>query len=148
MVIFHFSAKIIGRSGGRSAVAAAAYRAGEKLHDERIDRDHDFTDKAGVEHSEVLPPEGAPEHLADREQLWNEVERNEKRKDAQLVREVEFALPRELEHDRGGIVFRQKGRRGRNNQRHSQAGGEPGCAFTKACDHHAARAATASRSEQ
>ena len=96
MAIFHFSVKVIGRSGGRSAVAAAAYRAGERLHDERIDRDHDFTSKAGVEHSEVLLPEGAPEHLADREILWNEVERKEKRKDAQLAREVEFALPREL----------------------------------------------------
>lgn len=96
MAIFHFSAKVIGRSSGRSAVAAAAYRAGEKLHDERIDRDHDFTSKAGVQHGEVLLPEGAPEHLADREKLWNTVEAAEKRKDAQLAREVEFALPREL----------------------------------------------------
>jgi ATP-dependent exoDNAse (exonuclease V) alpha subunit len=96
MAIFHFSAKVIGRSSGRSAVAAAAYRAGEKLFDERIDRDHDFTGEAGVEHSEVLLPEGAPEHLADREKLWNAVEAAEKRKDAQLAREVEFALPREL----------------------------------------------------
>ena len=88
MAIFHFSAKVIGRSSGRSAVAAAAYRAGERLHDERLDRDHDFTDKAGVVHSEVLLPEGAPEHLSDRERLWNDVEASEKRKDAQLAREV------------------------------------------------------------
>ena len=58
MAIFHFSAKVIGRSSGRSAVAAAAYRAGERLHDERIDRDHDFTNKAGVLHSEVMLPTG------------------------------------------------------------------------------------------
>ena len=96
MAIFHFSAKVIGRSSGRSSVAAAAYRAGEKLQDERIDRAHDFTDKAGVVHSEVLLPEGAPAEFADREKLWNAVEKAEKRKDAQLAREVEFALPREL----------------------------------------------------
>ena len=96
MAIFHFSAKVIGRSSGRSAVAAAAYRAGEQLHDERIDRTHDFTNKAGVLHSEVMLPKGAPEALADRATLWNAVEAAEKRKDAQLAREVEFALPREL----------------------------------------------------
>jgi Ti-type conjugative transfer relaxase TraA len=96
MAIFHFSAKVIGRSSGRSAVAAAAYRAGERLHDERIDRDHDFTNKAGVLHSEVMLPKGAPEAFADRANLWNAVEAAEKRKDAQLAREVEFALPREL----------------------------------------------------
>ena len=96
MAIFHFSAKVIGRSSGRSAVAAAAYRAGERLHDERIDRDHDFTNKAGVLHSEVMLPKGAPEAFADRATLWNAVETAEKRKDAQLAREVEFALPREL----------------------------------------------------
>jgi Ti-type conjugative transfer relaxase TraA len=96
MAIFHFSAKVIGRSSGRSAVAAAAYRAGERLHDERIDRIHDFTNKAGVLHSEVMLPKGAPEAFADRATLWNAVETAEKRKDAQLAREVEFALPREL----------------------------------------------------
>ena len=96
MAIFHFSAKVIGRSSGRSSVAAAAYRAGEKLQDERLDRAHDFTDKAGVIHSEVMLPEGAPAEFADREKLWNAVEKAEKRKDAQLAREVEFALPREL----------------------------------------------------
>ncbi|MCC6480335.1 MAG: Ti-type conjugative transfer relaxase TraA, partial [Sphingomonadaceae bacterium] len=96
MAIFHFSAKVIGRSSGRSAVAAAAYRAGERLHDERIDRTHDFTNKAGVLHSEVMLPKGAPEAFADRATLWNAVEAAEKRKDAQLSREVEFALPREL----------------------------------------------------
>ncbi|QUL37192.1 Ti-type conjugative transfer relaxase TraA [Erythrobacter sp. JK5] len=96
MAIFHFSAKVIGRSSGRSAVAAAGYRAGEQLHDERIDRTHDFTNKAGVLHSEVMLPKGAPEAFADRATLWNAVEAAEKRKDAQLAREVEFALPREL----------------------------------------------------
>ena len=96
MAIFHFSAKVIGRAAGRSAVAAAAYRAGERLHDERLDRDHDFRAKSGVEHNEIMLPEGAPERFSDRETLWNEVEGCEKRKDAQLAREVEFSIPREM----------------------------------------------------
>ncbi len=96
MAIFHFSAKVIGRAAGRSAVAAAAYRAGERLHDERLDRDHDFRAKSDVEHSEIMLPEGAPEQWRDRERLWNDVEAFEKRKDAQLAREVEFSIPREM----------------------------------------------------
>ncbi|MBB5707673.1 Ti-type conjugative transfer relaxase TraA [Sphingopyxis panaciterrulae] len=101
MAIFHLSVKVIGRGAGRSAVAAAAYRAGERLHDERLDRDHDFTNKPGVVHSEVLLPENAPEEFAARERLWNAVEATEKRKDAQLVREVEFAIPREMNQAQG-----------------------------------------------
>jgi Ti-type conjugative transfer relaxase TraA len=101
MAIFHFSVQVIGRSQGRSAVAAAAYRAGERLHDDRLDRDHDFTNKAGVVHSEILLPEGAPERFSDRAALWNEVEATEKRKDAQLAREVEFAIPREMNQAQG-----------------------------------------------
>ncbi len=96
MAIYHFSVQVISRASGRSSVAAAAYRAGERLHDERIDRDHDFRARAGVEHSEILLPENAPEEWRDRERLWNDVEAFEKRKDAQLAREVEFAIPREM----------------------------------------------------
>src|SRR3546814_2384383 len=101
MAIFHLSVQVIGRAQGRSAVAAAAYRAAERLHDERLDRDHDFTNKPGVVHSEILLPEGAPERLSDHERLWNEVEATEKRKDAQLSREVEFAIPREMTQQQG-----------------------------------------------
>lgn len=96
MAIYHFSAKVISRANGSSAVAAAAYRAASRLHDERLDRAHDFTNKAGVIHSEILSPEGSPERWQDRATLWNEVEAAEKRKDAQLAREVEFAIPREM----------------------------------------------------
>jgi Ti-type conjugative transfer relaxase TraA len=96
VAIYHLSAKVISRADGRSAVAAAAYRAGEELHDERLGRPHDFTHKAGVVHSEILLPEGAPAHLLDRATLWNTVEAGEKRKDAQLAREIEISLPREL----------------------------------------------------
>jgi Ti-type conjugative transfer relaxase TraA len=106
MAIYHFSAKVIGRGTGRSAVAAAAYRSASRLEDERLGRHHDFTNKAGVVHSEVMLPEGAPERLRDRETLWNEVEATEKRKDAQLAREVEFAIPRELTQEQGVALAR------------------------------------------
>lgn len=106
MAIYHFSAKIISRGTGRSAVAAAAYRAAERLHDERLGRAHDFSNKTGVVHSEVMLPEGAPERLADRATLWNEVEAAEKRKDAQLAREVEFAIPREMTREQGIALAR------------------------------------------
>ncbi len=101
MAIYHFSAKVISRATGSSAVASAAYRSAERLHDDRLDRDHDFTNKSGVVHSEVLLPDGAPERLGDRSTLWNEVEATELRKDAQLAREVEFAIPRELTQQQG-----------------------------------------------
>lgn len=101
MAIYHFSAKVISRANGSSAVASAAYRSAERLHDNRLERNHDFTNKSGVVHSEVLLPEGAPERLGDRSTLWNEVEVTELRKDAQLAREVEFAIPRELNQQQG-----------------------------------------------
>ena len=107
MAIFHLSVKVISRSSGRSAVAAAAYRGAERLHDDRLDRDHDFTNKDGVVHSEVMLPEGAPEEFALREKLWNAVEAAEKRKDAQLAREVEFAIPRELTKEQGIELARE-----------------------------------------
>jgi Ti-type conjugative transfer relaxase TraA len=101
MAIYHFSAKIISRANGSSAVAAAAYRSASELYDARIGRSHDFSNKAGVIHSEVLLPNGAPERLVDRTTLWNEVEAGEKRKDAQLAREVEFSIPREMSKEQG-----------------------------------------------
>ncbi|HEU5068018.1 MAG TPA: MobQ family relaxase, partial [Sphingomicrobium sp.] len=101
MAIYHFSAKVISRASGSSALAAAAYRSGSRMHDQRLDRHHDFTNKTGVIHSEVMLPESAPEEWRDRERLWNEVEAAEKRIDAQLAREVEFALPRELSPEQG-----------------------------------------------
>ena len=101
MAIYHFSAKVISRANGSSAVASAAYRSASELHDDRLGRDHDFSNKAGVVHSEIMLPEGAPERLNDRATLWNEVEASEKRKDAQLAREVEFSIPRELNQQQG-----------------------------------------------
>lgn len=95
MAIYHFSAKTISRSRGQSAIACAAYRAGDKLYDEKYDVEHDYTRKGGVLHNEILLPEGADAGLADRQTLWNRVEQTEKRKDAQLAREIEISLPRE-----------------------------------------------------
>lgn len=101
MAIYHFSAKVISRAKGSSAVAAAAYRSASELFDNRLERHHNFSNKTGVVHSEVMLPEGAPERLQDRTTLWNEVEAAEKRKDAQLAREIEFSIPREMNREQG-----------------------------------------------
>lgn len=99
MAIYHCSAKIIGRSGGRSAVAASAYRSGEKITNERDGITHDYTGKTGVVHSEILVPVNAPEWANDRSKLWNEVEQVEKSQKAQLAREIEVGLPNELNRE-------------------------------------------------
>ena len=102
MAQYGFSKRIVGRSQGRRIVQAAAYRAGQVLHDHGIDRDYDFTDKSDVTYSEILLPSTGPERWLDRETLWNEVERRETRKDAQLAAEVLVTLPDEL--GRSGVV--------------------------------------------
>jgi len=106
MAIYHFSAKVISRAKGSSAIASAAYRSASRLFDEKRNRHHDFSNKAGVIHSEVLLPQGAPERFNDRTALWNEVEAGEKRKDAQVAREVEFSIPREMDQSQGVSLAR------------------------------------------
>lgn len=101
MAIYHLHVKVISRKAGQSAVASAAYRSASRLRDDRLGRDQDFTAKRDVVHSEVLLPDHAPDVWEDRERLWNDVEAFEVRKDAQLAREVEFALPRELTQVQG-----------------------------------------------
>ncbi|MBY0375694.1 MAG: Ti-type conjugative transfer relaxase TraA [Bryobacteraceae bacterium] len=101
MAIYHLHIKVIGRKAGSSAVASAAYRSASRLRDDRLECSHDFSNKRGVVHSEVMLPEDAPEQWRDRERLWNDVEAFEVRKDAQLAREVEFALPREMTQAQG-----------------------------------------------
>ncbi|MGD0821131.1 MAG: Ti-type conjugative transfer relaxase TraA [Desulfomonilia bacterium] len=96
MANYHLTIKHISRSTGRSAVSAAAYRSREKLYDERQGITFDYTKKKDLAHAEIILPENAPERWKDRETLWNEVERSEKRKDSRLSREVEVALPKEL----------------------------------------------------
>lgn len=89
--------KVIARGSGRSAVAAIAYRTATKMLNERDGLLHDFTHKQGVEHAEIVLPEGVKADWAlDRSALWNAVERAEKRKDARVAREFEIALPHEL----------------------------------------------------
>jgi len=90
------SIKTIGRSSGRSSVAAAAYRAGELIKDERTGLTHDYSHKGSVTYTSVILPPNAPIYLKNRSTLWNEVEKSEKRKDARTAREIEVALPKEL----------------------------------------------------
>lgn len=96
MAVAELDAKIISRSAGRSAVAAAAYRAGDKLADERYGRVQDYSRRHGVLHSEIMAPEDTPAWMLDRAALWNGVEAAEKRKDSQLARDVLLILPHEL----------------------------------------------------
>ena len=96
MAIFHLSVKTISRSAGRSATAVAAYRASEKITDERTGEIHDYTRKGGVESAELVLPNGAPDWAADRAALWNAAEQAETRKNSTVAREFEIALPGEL----------------------------------------------------
>ena len=86
----------IKRSAGQSAVAAAAYSAGEKLHSEYYGEDSDYTRKGGVICSEILLPPHAPPEYADRETLWNAVEKAERGKKAQLAYSFDIALQNEF----------------------------------------------------
>ena len=97
MAIYHLTIQIISRGDdGKSAVMAAAYRAGEKITNERDGLIHDYTRKGGIVHKEIMLPEHAPPKYVNRDILWNAVEKIEKAKNSQLAREIEFALPREL----------------------------------------------------
>lgn len=94
---FFTEAKIIKRAEHRSAVAAAAYRAGEKLMDLARGLTFDFTIRGGVKATKILAPKNAPDWVNSRQDLWNEVEQNERRKDAQLAREIRLQFPHELD---------------------------------------------------
>ena len=96
MAIYHLSVKTISRSAGRSATAAAAYRAGVEITDERTGEIHDYRRKGGVESAAVILPDNAPEWARDRSQLWNAAEQAETRKNSTVAREFEIALPAEL----------------------------------------------------
>ncbi|MER9229078.1 MobA/MobL family protein [Mesorhizobium sp. M0664] len=96
MAIFHLHVKNISRGDGRSVVAAAAYRAGETLPNDAEERESAFGGRRDVVHAEIRMPAGAPVWMGERAKLWNAVEAAEKRKDARLAKEIEFALPREV----------------------------------------------------
>jgi len=111
---------MIKRSSGRSSVAAAAYRSAEKLRSERDSSvnaaayrsgeklgEYDYTRKQGVVHTEILLPENAPQDYSDRAALWNAVEQAEKRKDAQTARDIDIALPIELDRQEQIALVRE-----------------------------------------
>jgi ATP-dependent exoDNAse (exonuclease V) alpha subunit len=137
MAIYHFSVKVISRKQGHSAVEAAAYRTAEKLTDERTGQVadyrkrgtsllaaaayrsggklaepltgdmHDYSQRRSVIHTEILAPSDAPAWVQDRQKLWNAVEKAEKRKDAQLARDLVIALPHELTHEQRVDLLRK-----------------------------------------
>lgn len=96
MAIYHLSAQVIGRAAGRSATAAAAYRLGTVIDDERTGQRFDYSRKRGVDGWRIIGPTHMPARFSDPAQLWNAVEAAEKRQDAQLCREINVALPCEL----------------------------------------------------
>ena len=99
MAIFHLSAKTVSRGKGQSAIAKAAYNARDTIRDEQTGELKAYTRAAGVVFSAIFAPKDAPAWTRDRAALWNEVERAEKRKDAQLAREITLGLPHELTAD-------------------------------------------------
>ena len=106
MALFHLSVKQVKRSAGQSAVACAAYRAGEDLYSEFYGEHSDYTHKGGVVCSEILLPSYAPPEFSDRQTLWNAVERVEHGKKAQLAYSFDIALQNEFsleENIAGGL---------------------------------------------
>ena len=102
IAIYHCNISIVSRGKGKSAVAAAAYRSGEKITNEWDGMTHDYTRKRGVVHTEILLPPHAPPSFSDRATLWNSVELYEKAGNAQLAREIDAALPIELSREEIG----------------------------------------------
>lgn len=107
MASYHLAVKTVSRSSGRSATAAAAYRAGVEIMDERTGLIHDYTRKEGVEHRELVLPDGAPEWATDRVKLWNAAELAETRKNSTVAREFEIALPAELDANQRRELVRE-----------------------------------------
>src|SRR5579863_8124947 len=100
MAIFHLDINSISRSAGRSATAAAAYRAGERIRDERTGKLHNYSRRTDVTHTEILLPSRLGPHDAmwarDRAQLWNAAEAAERQRNSRVAREFQVSLPHEL----------------------------------------------------
>lgn len=107
MAVYRMEAKIVSRGNGHSSCASAAYRAGCAIEDERTGELHDYTRKRGVEHSEIMAPEDAPEWAHDRAQLWNAVEAREKHPRAQVARELLLSLPHEMDAEQRRELVRE-----------------------------------------
>jgi ATP-dependent exoDNAse (exonuclease V) alpha subunit len=117
VAIYHCKLQVINRKAGPGIVASAAYRAGERIRDEKSGKTHDYQRRAGIVYSEIIPPMMAPNWVFNRAKLWNTVESTEKRKDAQLAREIMVALPKELNLEQRiklvrGYIFQQFVRKG------------------------------------
>lgn len=106
MAIYHLSVKIIGRNSGRSSVAAACYRSGDTITNQYDGLTHDYSKKNWIEHTEIMLPSNAPDSFKDRSILWNSVEMAEKSSNSQLAREVEIALPREINLEQQTALIR------------------------------------------
>ena len=92
MALFHLSVTQTKRSAGQSAIASAAYRAGERLYSEYYGEYSDYTRKGGVICSDILLPSHAPPEYADRQTLWNAVEKAERGKNAQCINRSESSI--------------------------------------------------------
>ena len=109
MAIYHMSIKNISRAKGKTAIAAAAYRAGTTLQDQETGITHSYTKKTEVAYTEIILPEHAPEEYRNREILWNEVQKVETQDRARLAREWEVAIPNELDLDQAKTLIRNFG---------------------------------------
>ncbi|WP_299971251.1 MobQ family relaxase [uncultured Roseobacter sp.] len=107
MAQYRLSVQMIGRSGGRSATAAAAYRAGQRIEDRETGLVHDYTAKRGVLHTEIIAPDNTPDWMKDRTELWNAVHKVETRSNSQLAREIQLSLPYELSQEQQVNLVRQ-----------------------------------------
>ena len=107
MAIFHMNIQVISRGKGKSAVAAAAYRAAENIKNDYNGRTHNYTRKSGIVHTEIMLPQNAPAEFSDRSVLWNSVEQIDCNSNAQLAREIEFALPVELSMEQSISLARE-----------------------------------------
>ncbi|WP_299629482.1 MobQ family relaxase [uncultured Tateyamaria sp.] len=107
MADYRLSVNMIGRSSGRSATAAAAYRAGQRIEDRESGLVHDYTAKRGVMHTEIIAPANTPDWMRDRTELWNAVHKAETRKNSQLAREIQLSLPHELNHEQHANLVRR-----------------------------------------
>lgn len=106
MAIYHCSIKNISRGKGKTAIAAAAYRAGAILKDNETGITHNYVTKSEVAYSEIILPENAPAEYKDRSKLWNEVQKVETQSNARLAREWEVAIPNELDIDQAKTLIR------------------------------------------
>ena len=107
MDFFHWTTKIVSRNKGKSVVAASAYISGTRMENTWDGVTHDYTRKKHVIYTEVMLPPNSPQEYADRNLLWNSVEWNETKANAQLARSIELALPAELNHEQNITLVRK-----------------------------------------